>query len=250
MIYWIWLSKIPGIGCHMSRLLLKEFETPEQIYNATYEQLRKVKGIGPKKARQIIQTKDLKQAKKILNDCKKHRIQIMTLNDDIYPLKAKNIQDMPILLYYKGTIKNYKKSIAIVGSRRCSKEARQNTIDIATKLTKQGIMIISGMAKGIDSYAHTACLKAGGYTIAVLGNGLDICYPSEHKSLMKEIEKRGLLISEYEPGTRPQKVNFPRRNRIIAAFADEIIVTEAGKGSGALITAKYGEQYNRRVRYQ
>lgn len=121
-------------------------------------------------------------------------------------------------------------------------------IELAETLSDQEITIVSGMAKGIDSYAHTACLKNGGYTIAVLGNGLDICYPSEHKKLMEQIERNGLLISEYEPGIRPQKINFPRRNRIIAAFSDEIIVIEAKKGSGALITAQCGEKYHRRVK--
>ena len=120
-------------------------------------------------------------------------------------------------------------------------------MEIATDLTKQGIAIVSGMAKGVDAYAQTACLKAGGYMIAVLGNGLDICYPSEHRILMENIAKQGLLISEYEPGIKPQKVYFPRRNRIIAAFSDEIIITSAGKGSGALITAQYGEKYHRKI---
>lgn len=144
-------------------------------------------------------------------------------------------------------IKNHTKTTAIVGSRRCDRLARQRTIEIATDLTKQGIAIVSGMAKGVDAYAQTACLKAGGYTIAVLGNGLDICYPSEHRILMENIAKQGLLISEYESGIKPQKVYFPRRNRIIAAFSDEIIITSAGKGSGALITAQYREKYHRKI---
>ena len=247
MIYWIWLSKIPGIGCYTSRLLLKELKEPRKIYEASYAQLIKIKGIGPKKAKQIYDTKDLKKAQKILKDCEKNGIKIMTINDDIYPQKARVLEDMPICLYYKGIINNDIKTTAIVGSRRCDRLARQRTIEIATKLTKQGISIVSGMAKGVDAYAQTACLKAGGYTIAVLGNGLDICYPSEHRILMKNIERQGLLISEYEPGIKPQKVYFPRRNRIIAAFSDEIIVTSAGKGSGALITAQYAEKYHRRV---
>lgn len=249
MIYWIWLSKLSGIGCHTSRILLKEFNDPKKIYQATYEELVKVKGIGPKKAKQIYEAKDLKQATKIMEDCKKNHINIMTINDNIYPQKAKNLEDMPILLYYKGIIKNQKKSVAIVGPRRCSKEARQSAIDLARNQTKQGITIISGMAKGIDSYAQTACLKAGGYTIAVLGNGLDICYPSEHKNLMKEIEKNGALISEYEPGTPAYKANFPRRNRIIAAFSDEIMIIAAKVGSGAMITGEYGKKYQRKIQF-
>lgn len=229
MIYWIWLSKIPQIGCHVSRLLLKEFHDPKQIYNA----------------------KDLRQAERIIENCHKHQIKIMTINDDIYPQKAKMLDDMPIILYYKGTPKLSqlnKKSTAIVGPRRCSRQARQTAINLAANLSDQGITVVSGMAKGIDSYAHTSCLKNEGYTIAVLGNGLDICYPAEHKKLMEWIERKGLLISEYEPSVGPQKIHFPRRNRIIAAFSDEIIVVEAKKGSGALITAQYGEKYHRKVR--
>lgn len=108
--------------------------------------------------------------------------------------------------------------------------------------------IISGMAKGIDSYVQTACLKLGGYTVAVLGNGLDICYPEEHRLLMKRIEEKGLLISEYPPGTLPAKYNFPRRNRLISAWSDELVVISPGKGSGSLITAKYSENYGRKVK--
>lgn len=247
MIYWIWLSKISGIGCYTSRLLLREWKEPSQIYKASYEQLIKIKGIGPKKAKQIYETKNLEKAQKILDDCKKNEIKVMTINDKEYPKKARGLEDMPICLYYKGIIKNDIRATAIVGSRRCDRMARQRTIEIATELTKKGITIVSGMAKGVDAYAQTACLKAGGYTVGVLGNGLDICYPSEHRILMEKIERQGLLISEYEPGVRPQKVYFPRRNRIIAALSDEIIVTSARKGSGALITAQYGQKYHRKV---
>lgn len=109
--------------------------------------------------------------------------------------------------------------------------------------------MISGMAKGVDSYAHTACLKAGGYTVAVLANGLDICYPNEHQKLKECIENEGLIISEYSPGVRPTKYAFPRRNRLISAWSDELVVVAAGKGSGALITAEYSRQYGRKVRF-
>ena len=250
MIYWIWLSKVPQIGCHISRALLKKFHDPEHIYYAEYEQLLQIKGIGPKRAKLIYNTKCLSQAEKIMKNCHKHKIKIMTINDDIYPKKAKMFDDMPIILYYKGPPNSdliNKKSAAIVGSRRCSRQARQTAIDLAVTLSDKGITIVSGMAKGIDSYAQTACLKNEGYTIAVLGNGLDICYPIEHEKLMDQIEKNGMLLSEYEPGIKPQKVYFPRRNRIIAALSDEIIVVEAKKGSGALITAQYGENYHRKV---
>lgn len=129
---------------------------------------------------------------------------------------------------------------------RMTKEERE-TVFLASEYAKTRIAVVSGMAKGIDSYAHTACLNAGGYTIAILGNGLDICYPSEHHKLMKCIEEKGLLLSEYPPGTPPSRYTFPRRNRLISSWSDKLIIIQAGKGSGALITAEYSRKYGRKV---
>lgn len=126
-------------------------------------------------------------------------------------------------------------------------ESKQKTVSLASEYAQKQIAVVSGMAKGIDSYAHTACLNAGGYTIAILGNGLDICYPSEHHKLMRCIEEKGLLISEYPPGTPPDKYRFPRRNRLISSWSDKLFVIEAGRGSGALITAEYGRKYGHEV---
>lgn len=134
-----------------------------------------------------------------------------------------------------------------IGARRCTQEDKFRVAELTEKYVYDNTAIISEMAKGIDSYAHTACLKAGGYTVAVLGNGLDICYPSEHKKLMEHIVKNGLLISEYPPGTQPAKFRFPRRNRLISAWSDKLIVVAPGKGSGAFITADYERKYGRDV---
>ena len=147
-----------------------------------------------------------------------------------------------------GTAGVSEKTVGIVGARRCSQQDKRKAVKIAEYYTEKQNAIISGMAKGIDSYVQTACLKLGGYTVAVLGNGLDICYPEEHRLLMKRIEEKGLLISEYPPGTLPAKYNFPRRNRLISAWSDELVVISPGKGSGSLITAKYSENYGRKVK--
>ena len=138
-------------------------------------------------------------------------------------------------------------TVGIVGARRCSQESKQKTVALASEYAQKQVTVVSGMAKGIDSYAHTACLNAGGYTVAILGNGLDICYPSEHNKLMKCIEEKGLLISEYQPGIQPDKYRFPRRNRLIGSWSDKLFVIEAGRGSGALITAEYSRKYGREV---
>ncbi|MDY5845183.1 MAG: DNA-processing protein DprA, partial [Bariatricus sp.] len=152
-----------------------------------------------------------------------------------------------IVLYYKGHFRNIKDPVAIVGARRCMQQDKFQAVELAEQYARNGETVISGMAKGIDSYAHTACLKANGYTIAIVGNGLDICYPSEHKKLMDCIIEKGMLLSEYPPGIRPSKYTFPRRNRLISAWADHIIVIAPGRGSGALITAEYGRKYGRKV---
>lgn len=125
--------------------------------------------------------------------------------------------------------------------------AKCKAVTLAQQYTENGHTIISGMAKGIDSYAHTACLKVGGYTVAVVGNGLDICYPSEHKKLMECIIEKGLVLSEYPPGIKPTRYTFPRRNRLISAWSEHIVVIAPGKGSGALITTEYGRKYGRKV---
>ena len=162
-------------------------------------------------------------------------------------MRAREPADAPPMLYYKGNIKKKDQTVGIVSARRCSQEAKQETVFLASGYAKARIAVVSGMAKGIDSYAHTACLNAGGYTIAILGNGLDICYPSEHHKLMKCIEEKGLLLSEYPPGTPPSRYTFPRRNRLISSWSDKLIIIQAGKGSGALITAEYSRKYGRKV---
>jgi DNA processing protein len=136
---------------------------------------------------------------------------------------------------------------AIVGARGWTAEGKGMAIDFATRAVESGSAVISGMAKGIDSYAHTAALKANGYTIAVLGNGVDICYPKEHDKLYAEIVKRGCVLSEYPPGTEPREYFFPKRNRLIAALSDKIYVVEAGRHSGTQTTVESGRKYSKTV---
>lgn len=247
MIYWIWLSNIKGIGIQRQRALLEHFKSPQQIYFASKDELMQVKDFGSARAEQILNNRSLETATHILEQCRRKQIQVMTFQDAVYPEYAKEICEMPVMLYYKGKPREDSIGVAVVGARRCTKEGKERAIELAYCLTRESIPVVSGMAKGIDSYAHTACLKAGGYTVAVLGCGLDICYPGEHKLLMQRIEERGLLLSEYPPGTPPCRCHFPKRNRIIAAWSREIYIPEAGKKSGARITGAYGEKYGRRV---
>lgn len=247
MLYWIWLTQVKGLGPKRQRSLLEKMKGPENIYRASLNELIECDGIGDKTAREIIDDKFLDKAKVILEDINKFNIKLLNLNDPLYPLKAKEIEEMPVLLYYKGNIINNSMGLAIVGARRCSEYGKRVVKDAATYLAKENISVISGMAKGIDGYAHTACIKAGGYTLAVLGNGLDICYPPEHIELMEEIILKGAIISEYPPGSRPNPRHFPRRNLLISAWAHKILVIEAGEKSGSIITANYGKKYGKEV---
>ena len=247
MEYWIWLSSVPYIGPVTANRLLKIFGNPEAVYQADEKDFCKVKGITPKQVRSILENKSLETVYKIMRDCEKYNISILTQNDLRYPNRAKEPEDSPVLLYYKGCIRNLENTVGIVGARRCTQEAKLQVVKLTERYVSDNTAIISGMAKGIDSYAHTACLKAGGYTVAILGNGLDICYPSEHAKLMEYIAEKGLLISEYPPGTQPAKYRFPRRNRLISAWSDKLVVVAAGRGSGALITAEYEKKYGRDV---
>lgn len=247
MIYWIWLTQIEGIGPVSQQLLLGKFQVPENIYRATMEELTGCKGIGKDKAGRILKARSLEQAKRILEKTEQLNIKLLTRNDLHYPEKAKMITDMPALLYYRGTIIEDSMGVAIVGSRRCTDYGKRIVTEASAFLARNGISVISGMAKGIDAYAHTVCLKEGGYTIAFLGNGPDICYPSEHQNLMERILENGAVISEYPPNTPPDKSYFPRRNRLISAWSHKVLVIEAGLNSGSLITAEFAEKLGREV---
>lgn len=247
MLYWIWLTQIKGVGPKRQRSLLKSFNTPENIYRASFKELLQCPGIGNSTAKSIIEERSLEKAKIILDGVNDLNIKLLTLDDSLYPLEAKNIEEMPILLYYKGKLVENSMGVAIVGSRRCSEYGKSVVDEAATYLAKENIAVISGMAKGIDGYAHTSCIKAGGYTIAILGNGLDICYPPEHIELMEKIIENGAVISEYPPGIRPNPRYFPKRNLIISAWSYKILVIEAGVKSGSLITADFGKQYRRQI---
>lgn len=165
-----------------------------------------------------------------------------------YPAALREINGYPKQLYYIGDIRILKKRcVAVVGSRNANQYGRNTAVAIANKLTKKDVAVVSGMAKGIDTCAHRGALDADGYTVAVLGCGVDVCYPEENEKLKKMIEEKGLVLSEYPPGTRPRTFNFPQRNRIISGLSEMTIVVQARNNSGALITAELAAEQGREV---
>ena len=180
---------------------------------------------------------------------KNNDIKIITLLDKEYPEKLKNIYDKPKVLYAKGNIKLLnEQSVAIVGCRDCSNYGKNIARKLSYSLAKENICIISGLAKGIDTFSHIGALEAGGKTIAVIGSGLDYVYPYENKDLYERILKNdGLIVTEYNLGTKPERLNFPARNRIISGLSDAIVIVEAKEKSGALITAEFALEQGKEV---
>lgn len=247
MIYWVWLTTVPDIGPVTANKLLKKFGKPEAVYHAAEKDLISVNQITKSQINRIVSNRSLESAKRILDRCDQQDIHILTQSDPCYPKRAKEPEDAPILLYYKGRLSALDHTVGIVGARRCTQETKKQVIALTEACVDVGMTVISGMAKGVDSYAHTVCLEHGGHTIAVLGNGLDICYPKEHNSLMECIIQNGFVISEYPPGTPPARYHFPKRNRLISAWSDQLYAIAPGKGSGAWITVEYAKQYGKPV---
>ena len=246
--YWIWLSLIKNLGSKRKLKLLELYKNPEGIYKLTKEKLININGIGEAIANDIIISKNEKILNYHIKYMKENNIKIININEREYPQALKKIYDPPISLYVKGNIKKLNnKNIGIVGCRECTTYGKKSAEYFAYNLSKQNINIVSGLAKGIDSYAHLGSLNNGN-TIAVLGNGLDMIYPKENLELANEIIKRGgTIISEYPCGTKPDKMKFPARNRIISGISSGIIVIEAKEKSGTLITVDFALEQGRDV---
>ncbi|EHQ91848.1 DNA-processing protein DprA [Desulfosporosinus youngiae] len=245
--YWLWLSHLKGIGPATLRKLVDGLGSPMEVYEATREDLLSVKGLRSGLIELILSQRSLEAAKQLEDYMQKFEIKLLTYDDSRFPCYVNKFPILPAILYYRGNLQKLTSCVGIVGSRRCTSYGKGVTADAAAFLAHAGITVVSGMAKGIDSYAHTACLKAGGYTIAFLANGVDFCYPPEHQTLMEEIIKRGAIVSPYPPGIRPRQEYFPDRNKLLAAWVEKLLVVEAAKRSGALITAEYAKKYKRKV---
>ncbi len=243
---WISLSSIAGIGAQTFCQLLKAFGTPDQIYNASFSQLRKI--VSESIAHQITEgtkPETLASARAWLSQPHNH---LVTLADVDYPKALLEITDPPPFLYAKGNLSLLNQtSIAIVGSRNASLQGEKNAEAFAAELSHYGLCIVSGLALGIDGAAHRGALKANGTTIAVVGTGLDIVYPAKHRELAHQIAQTGLILSEFALGTPSKPQNFPKRNRIISGLSVGCLVVEANLQSGSQITARLATEQGREV---
>lgn len=247
--YWIWLSLIKGLGSRKKQELLNLYKTPEKIYNLTREELMGIKGIGEKVVDNILDEKLKEQVGIHIEYMLKNKIDLISIYDKEYPRILKQIHDFPISLYIKGNkeILN-NESIAIIGCREATDYGIKASKYFSYNLAKKDINIVSGLARGIDCYSHIGAICARGRTIAVVGCGLDIVYPKENIELQKKIiDFGGAVISEYPLGTKPEKMNFPARNRIISGLCKKIIVIEAKEKSGTLLTVDFALEQGRDV---
>ncbi len=246
--YWIWLSRVEGLNPKLLNDLLEKYNDPKVIWNKTKEELI-CEGLKESYANCITNNVYKKNLDNYLKYMINNNIEIITIKDKNYPDKLKVIYDPPIVLYIKGnkSILN-KKAMAIIGCRECTKYGENIAKNLAYNLSFNNINVISGLAKGIDSYAHKGCLMSSGKTIAVVGCGLDRVYPIENEYLFNDIiDKGGAIISEYIVGTKPVAKNFPRRNRIISGLSDSVIVVEAKKKSGTLITVDFALEQGKNI---
>jgi DNA processing protein len=247
-IYWLALNIIPGVGRVLSQRLVQFFDHPKNIFSAQPRDLAQIEGVGPKLAQEIISFGWEEQVAKEFKQIEERGIKILTLKDDNYPEFLKTIPDPPIILYILGEIKARDEvALAVIGSRSPTPYGRMTAESLSKALAEIGFTIVSGMARGIDSIAHRAALAAGSRTIAVLGSGLGVVYPPENRSLMEKIACSGAVISEFPLFTKPEKANFPSRNRLISGLSLGVIVIEAAATSGSLITANHALEQNREV---
>jgi DNA processing protein len=247
--YLIGLSRVPGIGPARMRLLLDYFDEAETAWRATFADLIAA-GLDSRSADALIETRRTLNLDIEMERLRKLRVSTLTWADDNYPERLREVGDSPAVLYALGEIVPADSwAVGVVGTRRPTSYGREAAARLSSGLAQARITIVSGLAVGIDTVAHHSALQSGGRTIAVLGSGLDIIYPSENRRLVEQIvaEGKGAVVSEFPLGTPPDAMNFPSRNRIISGLSLGVLVVEAGVKSGALITSSFALEQGREV---
>jgi DNA processing protein len=248
LLYQLSLCDVPYIGHVHAKILCEQFGSAVEIFKAPQSVLERIEGIGTIRARNIKRFKDFQKGEKEIFFIEKYGITPLFITDRGYPKRLLNCYDPPALLFYKGNADiNASRIVSIVGTRNNSEYGKMATEKLVKALTACNVLIISGLAYGIDSVAHRNALKNGAPTIGVVGHGLDIIYPPENTALAREMLKNGGLLTEFRSNTKPDKYNFPSRNRIVAGISDATVVIESGTKGGSMITAEIACGYSRDV---
>ena len=247
LVHWIWLAHRPGFGPRAKAALLEHFRDPEAVYFADEAELEQF-GLS-REAKDALLDKNMASSEKILEDCLNKRLSILTIQDAAYPSRLKNIPDPPPVLYYKGQLPDFDGSpvIGVVGTRKATAYGLTVAKRMGYQIGKCGGLVVSGMAYGIDGMAMSGALTAGAKTVGVLGCGVDVVYPLSNRSLFRDVERYGCILSEFAPGQPAARWTFPVRNRIISGLSCGVLVVEAPERSGALITARLALEQGRDV---
>ena len=245
--YWIWLSTLRGVGAATAVKLLDKMGTPENIFFADKDAYLTA-GIADRDA-ECLSDKSLGKAMSVMDKCKELGIRMLTLGDAEYPERLKNIFDPPVVLYIKGDlpVMDEEAAVAVAGTRSCTPYGIKTSERMGYELARNGCVVVSGLARGIDSAAAKGALRAGGKVVGVLGCGIDIVYPPENRNLFEDVATVGAIISEYPPGTEVSPKFFPARNRILSGISAGVVIIEAPKKSGSLITAARALEQGRDV---
>jgi len=248
MVYRIGLTLIPGVGDVLGKKLVSLFGSAEAVFKGNRPVFQKMGRVGRLIANAVGNKEILLRAEKEATFIERYGIRLLYFQDKPYPQRLKHCYDSPVLLFYKGTADlNFPRIVAVVGTRSATTYGKSVVREIIGGLAAQQIVVVSGLAYGIDGCAHRHALDVGLNTVGVLGHGLDRIYPSVHKTMAERMLSQGGLVTEFLSGSKPDRENFPRRNRIIAGLSDAIVVVEAAKKGGALITADIANSYNRDV---
>ena len=248
LLYKIALSLIPNIGPVQARILIDAVGEAKSVFTSNPNRLKNIEGIGEIRAKSIREFSRFKQAENEIIFIEKFKVKPLFITDPGYPRRLLNCYDSPTLLYYKGNSDlNHSRVLAVIGTRNNTAYGTQLTEQLMEELSEKQVLIVSGLAYGIDSIAHKAAISNNLATIGVLAHGLDIIYPSQHALLAREMVAHGGLLTEFRSNTNPDKHNFPSRNRIVAGISDAILVVETGNKGGSLITAEIANSYNRDV---
>lgn len=247
-IYWEWFCSITGLYRAQQEILLRCFHTPEGVYRASEKELSHLQEKGFRAAGKVRRFREKHPPEETSHKNREKGISFISREQEAYPARLRNIEDRPYGLFYRGSLPpEQKKSVAIVGARMCTHMGKEFAQQIAMEVVHAGGNVVSGAAYGIDGAAQWAALEAGGESFAVLGCGADVCYPASHRQLLDRLAGCGGVISEFPPGTEPLRYHFPVRNRIISALSDTVVVIEARKKSGSLITAEFAASQGKSV---
>ncbi|MFL5773876.1 MAG: DNA-processing protein DprA [Flavisolibacter sp.] len=249
LLYQLSLTLVPNIGDVHAKILIKHFGDARSIFKASQGILERIEGIGTVRARSIIEFRNFFLAEEEMKFIEKYKINVLFQTDKDYPQRLLNCYDSPIVLFYKGKADlNASKVLAIVGTRSQTEYGKHFTEKLVKDLSEEDILVVSGLAAGIDAVAHKSALKNNLPTVGVVGHGLDKMYPYEHTGLAKEMVKQGGgILTEFFSGNKPDKHHFPLRNRIVAGMSDATVLVETHLSGGSMITAKLADSYNRDV---